>query len=637
MKKLLSRDFLLTYLCAALSYLLCYFLLVPFSGPDMPQSLAKYLGVLLLITLSVGSVLGWGIFLREKFFPALEFPIVAPLGALALGVMLLLAGSLQLIGDKIFPLFALLHICGIVFMFSFLKKREKKQFSANAVYLLPLLFLPLLALVPQNHPDPLYYHVLAPRNWFHGGGIQLIPHLPLLFLSGIWDILYLWPIAWLPLAPGQELYTQLLAAQSLHLWIAFAGSAAILWALSASLSASLRIIFLGFSLANYWLLPVAFVAKNDWGLILFFLCGILLLRQEQKKMDFWAGFFFGMALMMKLSSASLFACFFLVYWRRLFFFPLIIGLAAGMLPILARNIFFTPSPIFPIAAEAILSHSDQIMFQAYSSAWREFSLAQFNQRLGQIFSMLPLGWVFLLLPFFWKKFSGEEKDFLKKALLAVALATIMGSVLLHSTLSWRVNVPLPLFWGLLSAWILCLVLHKLPDFFTKSASFFASLALLYLIAPELPALREIFTEPALQLRSLPAGDAMAYVRLQEQEEKIAVGGNPQLYFLSHLPAHTVETDPVLDALSWSAKLPSEFARSLRKKGFRFFIETTGAIPWGRSSGMMAKIVERFPDAVVFRGDQGRVVDLEILLKRIEANPFSEPSYERHEIRFEQQK
>jgi hypothetical protein len=637
MEKVLGRDFFINCMGAALAYLFCFFLLTPLSGPDAPQSFFKFLGILLLITLSIGSLFGWGLLLRNKFFRNCELPIAAALGALFLGFFLLLTGTLQLIGAKFFPIFLLLHLLGVSFALLFFKRSGKKNFPFNALYLLPLLFLPLLALVPQDHPDPLYYHVLAPRNWFHEGGIRLLPQHPLLFLSGIWDILYLWPIAWLPLTPGQELYAQLLAAQSLHFWIAFLGSAAILWILSATLFFSLRIVFLGFSLANYWLLPVAFVAKNDWGLILFFLSGVLLLRQEQKKMDFWAGIFFGLAIMVKLSSASLFACFFLVYARRLFSLPLLAGVAAGMLPILARNFFFTPSPIFPIDAEAVLSQSDQIMIQAYSSAWREFSFTLLTQRLGQIFSMLPLGWVFLLLPFFWKKFHEKEKIFLRKALLAVALATVLGSVLLHSSLSWRVNLPLPLFWSLLSAWILCLILQRLPDFFTKSASVFASIALLYFIAPALPLLRGIFTEPALQVRNFPAGDAMAYVRLQELQGKIAVGGNPQLYFLSHLPAHTVETNPSLDALSWSAKLPSEFVRSLQKNGYRYFIETAGAIPWGRSSGLMAKIVEKFPEAVVFRGEQGRVVDVGLLLKLIEAKPFSEPAYERHEIRFEQQK
>jgi hypothetical protein len=217
----------------------------------------------------------------------------------------------------------------------------------------------------------------------------------------------------------------------------------------------------------------------------------------------------------------------------------------------------------------------------------------------------------------------------------------MSVAILHPSLSWRLSGPLPLFLA-----FFCLLLWQ--QFMSKrirhkKADLLLICCLLVLAwVPVgfkiLPLLK--IKQPAELIRLFPAGDAMAWLRLNEIKEKIAASGNAELYYLSGFDVQFLEGSPALDAELLEIKSTSLLVQKLYSLNFRWLLETKSEFSRGIYAHFFRSLaVNDIPsrDCIAFEGLTGRVWDLTKLKKRIEAADYKDPPFKALVRVLEQQK
>lgn len=606
---------------AVLLPLVSLFLLLPFQSPDAYWPLQKFIGVILASICSLVALWGWGSILAKKILGDDDLEIAFPVGSLALALFLFFCGCLGLLGKSWAPVFFLLQIGGIYFAILAWQKWPDGKRNSWPIWIPVILLVPFV-LVLNPDGDPLYYNLLSARRFYDSGKIFFDPDHPLLFLAGLWDCLYLWPISWLSLSPGEELIYQQLAGQFLTFFIGWAGSYFLLRRIllkASSLSPENATWVACLGLLNLKILYVAITAKNDWGIILWVFSAIYLFLQEKKEVRFLAGIFLGAAISSKLTVLfgvwALFL-FFAISFPRRALLPLIFGMLIGALPIFARNFYFTGYPLFPMMGSALLSVTDQELFQIYGP-----KLAGLKDYFENIYSLLFCLPLLLLIPGI--SFLKEKKIILR-ALFVWGFFALAYALILNPLVGWRTSNILLIFGSVGGAFVLVQLLQRFELFSRRLILLFTCILFAtFALREQWPLLRWLGEQPAVQIRDHLTGDAMAFARMQENSFPIGVAGNTQLFYLSHLPAFTIESSKKFDQVI-NGDSPLSLLKEMRRHQLRWFVETKAERPFGRASFMMWEFAEKYPDSIAFPGVRGRVLDLEKLEKHSQEPGFIDP-------------
>lgn len=298
--------------------------------------------------------------------------------------------------------------------------------------------------LPQQHSDPLYYHLSAPQRWIELGAIVLEEAHPSYAQATLFEALYGLPMVWLGPHGGNEHVITQVYAQWLHfLWgqvATLALAAVLLTHLVPSLKARS-----GLAIFVAWLCTTqpAFewlgtLAKTDYVICSFVLAAMVELLDHRW---FIAGMLAGFAYSTKVLAAwFVLTALIFVPWRKWAWY--FAGLALAIAPILFRNLWWTHNPFFPVADAALGPH--------WISSWWNGHNATFGG--GPRLDPAMAGWV-------WTKM-------LEKALPKVMLGLGIAALTLELALKRRIETVSRARWGAMIGCLLvltCLVLRPPAD------------------------------------------------------------------------------------------------------------------------------------------------------------------------------
>jgi hypothetical protein len=269
-------------------------------------------------------------------------------------------------------------------------------------------------------PDPLWYHLAAPRFWFEHGRIAFDPANIAHYHSGLWDVLYLWPHQLLAHAGGGGMVAVHFFGQWTHAVIGFGGCMLAIYALARQFGIGRAWALLAV-LAVVTARPLLFtaaMAKNDWGAMLWVLTAFLLLMRspviDTRRMlavglltgaAFTAKFTTGFVLL-PMTLVAVWLC-----WRHSAMRPFAIFACAAVLaaaPILLRNAMHTGNPLFPTMNTLFASPHIGPTWQFAMAQDFEGGLANLRRpgllvlRLMDFTTSGPTMWLLLAAPFAWR-------------------------------------------------------------------------------------------------------------------------------------------------------------------------------------------------------------------------------------------
>ncbi|MEW6058129.1 MAG: hypothetical protein AB1540_16100 [Bdellovibrionota bacterium] len=410
--------------------------------------------------------------------------------------------------------------------------RDRLWLILPAVYFLTRFF---SAGLPQQHSDPLYYHLSAPKLWADLGQIRLTPEHPSYAQSTLWETVYGYPHLWLgTLGPDVHVIVQIFA-QWMHmfwgqLFSVLLGAAVLTRFLPQARTRPGLCIFVAWLCATLpsweWL---GTLAKNDYVLLSFVLAGVLALLEKRV---FLGGLFLGLAYQTKVIAAwPLIAGVFLfvdfgrvprTLQRSLRFVPLYLaGAFIGLLPILIRNLVFTGNPFFPMFDEKIGPH--------WISSW----WVGHNQSFGG-----AVAWDPQMFSWFW--FKTLEK-FLAKFLFVTA---VIG-VVLHSFREKRLFRPGYLIFIAVQLLLAFLMLRPAAD--GRYAHFAVVICLLYGLSA---LLSEVFRRDALMRWGWPGMVSLGLFINSPVDILFKV---PRDYWFKAATKYVEQFHPVYDVQVWISK------------------------------------------------------------------------------------
>jgi hypothetical protein len=360
------------------------------------------------VLLVSASILGYAC-LARLFFPDCRSPEVLGLGVFcALSTITGIAGGYTfavqsaLVGLGVSGLWSYPKYLRDVRGFVLPKGRDWYWVAWPALYYLARAF---TCGLPQQHSDPLYYHLAAPKLWATLAQIRLVPEHPSFAQAALWEPVFGLPQIWLGAKGLANHVTTQIYGQWMHmLW----GQIGTTLAGAALLKIVVRGLKPGIALFAAWLattLPAfewtGCLAKNDYIIVLFFVAAIIEAVEERYALaGLLAGFACGTKILSGWGALGLLALVPLAWWPRY-------ALAAfiGILPVLIRNYAFTGNPVFPILDRAIGPHWT-------SELWTNHNLSFGG---GPRFDFAMLGWL-------WEKMLEKPLPKILVALGAAALA-----------------------------------------------------------------------------------------------------------------------------------------------------------------------------------------------------------------------
>lgn len=204
--------------------------------------------------------------------------------------------------------------------------------------------------LPQQHGDPLYYHLLSPKIWAEAGRIIIPPDSPNVWYSGIWETLYGLPMIWFGTSSAHKLVTAQIAGQWFHTVACHVGTLFLARAIIVKHSDFIA-RRAGLAIFVAWLastIPGAEwtsgLAKNDYASAFFVIAGLL---ATMDRFWFLAGFFCGVSFSIKYFAAWALVSLPLIvpprYWIRC-----VVGGTCGVALLVIRNLLTIGLPILPV-------------------------------------------------------------------------------------------------------------------------------------------------------------------------------------------------------------------------------------------------------------------------------------------------
>jgi hypothetical protein len=348
-----------------------------------------------------------GDFIRRCFQLGPHFLSLA-IGAFLFSLFISLWGYVGFAGQKTtYLLWIVIFLCHFLPRYRICEIKPKvlavwhKLKPYPAFYLLVgFLFLSwMVNLLPNMHWDPLYYHLTAPRLWYLHDKIQFFPDRVITNIASYWEYLYLWPQFLLSSSPDSGLLAAHLFSQWAHFFIGVLGTVILLWETRAlwipeNLNLNWMFIAMISALVAYNLHFTMLTAKNDWGIIFWFLTGAFFLWGPKPNLP-WAFTFLGLTVAAKMTYAIpvFFMSFIHLYEFRLrpsktwpvFFFLLPFSLIAG------RNLLWFGDPFFPplssVAKNSLLGPSWLYGLKVHSFTLPHYDWDFLRHKLGQLFPL----------------------------------------------------------------------------------------------------------------------------------------------------------------------------------------------------------------------------------------------------------
>jgi hypothetical protein len=599
--------------------------------------------LLLLFLLAALSVMAWSGPL-SRYFGADATDRFVGVALLTISFVMLL-GHLALLGTAGWWILFLFLVLGL-WLPAVNKPLEKFSFFSRSrtlfwsVLVLSFIFLlrALAAYIPQQHGDPLLYHLMGPRLWVQMGQIRLNEDLPVPLLAATWDYLYVLPQ--ILFTQGKPVIEDLVAAQVWAQWIHIAlgagGVAAVVFDLVRTRLKSFWSPSLGLAviLAGLFVPSLAWttgLAKNDMGVVFFCLAAWLYLDRamEGGSLRHWClgGVLAGLALTAKISAV-------------LFLIPLaalilgksvwvaiqsggaailirghilaLIGFVLACFPVYFRNFWYTQNPFYTMFSERFpsywVSQSWAQHFLVHQPRDEGLTTALLLQRSRELIHESPLYFFLLLVvPILLipraRKAMEPAWDFL--FLFAGALIVTLGYVMPGAELRY---LGAALVTGVIFSLLGIILMGRtfLPRF---SSPIVAAVILLQLALSGLPThyLWKFWrTEPgASYVLTHSAGKAKAWLRENFQGRSVILNGDNEAYYLSPLPVRVLTEHPELDRVNFGNNDLRRFVEGLCKlQPASLILDVRAVVSLGR----------RFPSdiwdkAVVFEAEGARVFDL----------------------------
>jgi len=396
----------------------------------------------------------------------------------------------------------------------------------------------------------------------------------------------------------------------------------------------------------------AFVAKNDYGcagwatagFALLFFPGRILPGRRGRELAI-AGVFLGIAVMSKvvlvLSVASV-----LVVWAvwpsevrggAREFGLLAAGIAAGLLPEMARNLVLLHDPLYPLLTSrlglanpflgptATLGVEYEIGQRSRDFAWsiRTFLEAQEHVRyLAGVVLLFPLvAWknprlrrglpLFLAVELAFGAYSSWHFS----QVLVRWLAPVLFVHVALGAAAWGEGIEL------VSRWLgRAGGAARLAGFALPVALVYGTVGFDWSPWAENVWRNALFgNSPTLMIRHPRihyGGDAMAWLRLNlKPGERVVTTGFQMLYYVSHLDVVAIPAHAGIDEDTFGAKSPERVVRALREYGVKYVMDVAhwkARFYAGSFGAMMMKLMARYPDSVAYQGELSFILDLESL-------------------------
>jgi hypothetical protein len=611
--------------------------------------------VLVFIVWSVG-ILGWGRFLAKKLrADKIGVASYFALGTAFASVSAMFLGHLQVIGPNSIWIFSILIYVGIIFgwkekpkfkSITHSVKNEKAAWILGFLLALVVVMRMIKGLVPWGQSDPLFYQLYAPRLWLDHGGIYFPIQATVTFLSGSWEYLHLWGLRLLSTDPGRGLIEGQIFSQLTHVLFGYGGTALIVFAFSRKVLKLTCLASVASAVAALTvrdLLWVSYLAKNDWGNMLWIFTGVIflpgLLNDPDSDPFFpWiAGFFLGLGFTAKFSQGFfiglvMIAAFYFNVRKSSFkkslldYWKVVLALIFAASPILLRNLIFTGNPVFPFksATFGTASMSSGLMEQMrfYEQNTYDSFQATFS-KIGMLFypenpQLITLALSIPLL-FISKK---------SKFLIPLLLSALVSCCVLYSAggrMEQRHLGPVLIVFAIVSVAVIELLMEKfaLAQTIQKSVLFlFAAYCLFqadiiqagrYSDTPliEAPGLVLNGASPDQRIRSEHVGGAaLAWLRMNaEKTDRVVTTGDSQLYYASVFDISSVKDNLELSATAQHINDGWVLIQFLQSKNVRYLLDSRTATTQSELSGVIDPVILADPSSIVFRDRTSLILDL----------------------------
>jgi hypothetical protein len=498
----------------------------------------------------------------------------------------------------------------------------------------------LSAAIPQQHGDPLLYHLLAPRIWARAGGFVMDPLLPNLPLASSWESLYLWPQLLWQGGSLDGLVEAQIFSQWIHLAFGLGGCAFLVPRLFKGVVREKDFYLL--ALAGIFVAGVqwtASLAKNDAGVAFWALGCVVFLKEGWESRDRFSfrrfllsGIFAGLAVSGKintvLSIAPLAAALLVMafpFWHDIprtlrWLAASAAGFVLGAGPVYARNFVLTRNPLYPMFGKVFpspfLSHSWAAHFMTVAPSSPLHALPRVATRLPELARESPCIVALLALPVL-LFFRGRAAEKSVIALLAGAACAYAGFVTTQTPeIELRYLGASLMVLAAGGVWCLLSLGEWLVS--AKVARVWGFLLLAGLLATSkipLHILRKIWHEPlgVAYVRTHTAGEAKAWLRTHVWPRTVVMAGENEAYYLATLPVTVLTEKPDLDGATWDEKDLLRFVEKVCKLGkSRFLLDS---IPTVNVEARFGK--EKLAPSLVFSAQGAQVYDLYLLEQRLQ--------------------
>lgn len=623
----------------------------PPSDPDVLFTTEQLIGSFFIFASFLGSLVGWGYFLSTQLFQTAYPMAVLALGSSFLAFSGFVLGHCGWIGFSSRPwILSLLFLGPGLTGLRLAKEKQTSDIVPGTAELSParskLYWIGLGSVVAvlathlirgfflQGDPDPLIYHLTAPRVWVDLGRITLFPDLPSIHQASWWEMLYVLIQVWVGGPEGTGLFEAQLISQWTHVGVGLVGSLMALYSIFTDRESSLR--------SQAWIFPAllacllgssfqlnAALAKNDWGVIFWLLAAIYFCERhshpskEKRGISYlWSGIFFGMAVTGKWNSLFFVAVYLGVRFlqARAFNVRCVAGILLGALPMVVANLLSTGNPLFPFISS--LTFPDLVSPDAIRTSILRPSRIRFNPVFvwGQFRRMLDEHWIYWGLVLFPLVCGFTRTRKLREWMLFASISAF-GILLVDFPFPMVRWVGLPL---LLSGFLTVLLLHDgLSRIRGRIYPWLEPLAYLGFLIFLIPRTAGI---QGFNLASLPspswlirdnsfhlAGDAKAWLRLNaDWRTPVVTTGEQEFYYLSSLHPVSLLDNPRVNRQVDGLISAESLVSKLHEMGFKFILDSYHPEQrfWTFSSMMLQDVLFRYPDALVYSGRTSQIIDIQ---------------------------
>lgn len=523
-----------------------------------------------------------------------------------------------------------LSVALFIYLFDWSEFTKPSSRDLGLLLLLPIL-LPygLEASIPQSHPDPLWYHL---PSAFSVEMPQTESQSIAIYQSAYWENLYRFGGLLFPAHSLQDLVSRQILAQWIHLLIGCVGTLLILWAIFVRLGIEERykpwlILGLAYAAKSYGLLNSAYVAKNEWGVALWFFAGIYASLSAHKRERVIGYLLLGLACSVKNTHFIALLPLLVLQLVRIKSQPLaelrwiLVGIGAAILPQMFIRYHATGNPFFPalnfIFNEQALGPTWQTALRSYLRFPGDLSAGTVFRKIAELIPpYLPLT-VMIVSPVIPAVFRSLNLG-TKQLWIWLLSSSVIFFCVTGDLAEWRVLGVVPILVAAISPLLIAVVLSELKlQWFSKFLLPVFWFATLMSPLPDIDRFRYLVSPNSnLEIaRSIPGTKSSEWLRTKFSSGELASGkivilDDTRIYYFLGLDFERAWDHAALDRdLSTS---PATAIQTLRRSGAGYLVLTTQVIDRFYNIEVLREIqrwIAQNPAAQVFQSENEIVVRL----------------------------